>query len=119
MLVNGMLYNSEAWHAITENEIKMLEVVDESLLRALVNGHAKTPLEFLYLEAVPIRFILSSRRLCFHQTILKRDLTELTRKIYEEQKINPTPGDFSELVKDDFKIINEIQNDEKIRTYKA
>ena len=117
MLVNGMLFNSEAWHAITENEIKMLEVVDESLLRALVNGHAKTPLEFLYLEAgaVPIRYIIISRRLCFHQTILKRDIKELTRKIYEEQKVNPTPGDFSELVKNDFKIINEVQNDEKIR----
>ena len=65
--------------------------------------------------AVPIRIILISRRLCFHQTILKRDITELTRKIYEEQKINPTPGDFSELLKDDFKIIKEVQNDEKIR----
>ena len=35
MLINGMLYNSEAWHAITDTEIRMLETVDESLLRAL------------------------------------------------------------------------------------
>ena len=126
MLVNGMLYNSEAWHAITESEIKMLEHVDEALLRALVNGHAKTPLEFLYLEAgaLPIRFIITQRRLSFHQTILKRNDKELTRRIYEEQKNNPTPGDFIELVKGDFKIINEVQNDDKIRntnikTYKS
>ena len=31
MLENGMLFHSEAWQAITENEIKILEVVDESL----------------------------------------------------------------------------------------
>ena len=95
-----MLFHSEAWHAITENEIKILEVVDESLFWA---------------GAVPIRYIIISRRFCFHQTILKRDINELTRNIYEEQKVNPTPGDFSELVNNDFKIINEVQNDEKIR----
>ena len=45
MLLNGMLYNSEVWHSITENEIKMLEKVDEHLLRSLVKGHSKTPLK--------------------------------------------------------------------------
>ena len=33
--------------------------------------------------------------------ILKKDETELIRKIYETQKQNPTPGDFSELVRND------------------
>ena len=61
MLLNGMLYNSEVWHSITENEIKMLEKVDEHLLRSLVKGHSKTPLEFLFLEAgaTPLRFLIS------------------------------------------------------------
>jgi hypothetical protein len=64
MLLNGLLFNSEAWHDINDVEIKLLESVDEHLLRSLVGGHAKTPLEFLYLEAgaIPIRFILSCRR---------------------------------------------------------
>ena len=117
MLVNGMLYNSEAWHAVSEIEIRMLEAVDETFLRGLVNAHSKTPLEFLYLEAgvMPIRFIISARRLSFHQTILKRNHTELTNRIYEEQKRNPTTGDFTELIKEDFKLIGEIQNDEIIR----
>ena len=73
MLLNGMLYNSEVWHSLGETETKILETVDEYLLRSLVKGHSKTPLEFLYLEAgaIPIRMIISSRRLLFHQTILK------------------------------------------------
>merc|ERR1712115_524774 len=88
-----------------------------SLLRALVNAHCKTPLEFLYLEAgvVPIRFIISTRRLIYHQTILKRNKTELIKRIYEEQKQNPSRGDFSELIKEDFRMIDTTQNDEFIK----
>merc|ERR1712240_336844 len=51
MLLNGILYNCEAWHNISEEEIKILEKVDEYLLRSLVKAHSKVPLEFLYLEA--------------------------------------------------------------------
>ena len=50
IFVNGMLFNSEAWHDVSEKEIKMMETIDEYLLRSLVKGHSKTPLEFLYLE---------------------------------------------------------------------
>ena len=117
MLLNGMLYNSEAWHSLGETETKMLETIDEHLLRSLVKGHPKTPLEFLYLEAgaIPIRMIISSRRLLFHQTILKREDNELTKRIYKEQKSNPTPGDFVELLHEDFKLMGEEQNDDVIQ----
>ena len=87
MLVNGMLYNSEAWHALANEEIKMLEKVDEHLLRMLVKAHSKTPLEFLYLEAgaIPIRFFISGRRLLYLQTILQRPENELTKRVYLAQ----------------------------------
>ena len=62
MLINGILDNSEAWHNIREKEIKRLEEVDEHLLQTLVHGHAKTPIEFIYLEtgSIPIRYIFGS-----------------------------------------------------------
>ena len=62
MLINGILYNSEAWHNIREKDIKRLEEVDEHLLQTLVHGHAKTPIEFIYLEtgSIPIRYIFGS-----------------------------------------------------------
>ena len=83
MLLNGILYNSEAWHNLKEKEIRRLEEVDEYLLRFLVHGHAKTPLEFLYLEtgAIPIRFVIGSRRICFLQTILQKGYTKYNLKI--------------------------------------
>ena len=63
--------------------------VDEHLLRSLVKAHSKTPPEFLYLEAGAVRFIISSRRLNYLQTILKRGDSELTKKIYQAQKKIP------------------------------
>ena len=43
MLINGILFNSESWHAVTDEDLKGLEKVDEHLLRSIVNGHSKTP----------------------------------------------------------------------------
>jgi hypothetical protein len=117
MLLNGMLLNSEAWHSLSSNEIKIIESVDEHLLRGLVRGHSKTPLEFLYLEAgaVPIRFLISSRRMVYLKTILNRNDEELTKRIYNQQKLDPTSGDFYLLVKEDFNSINEVLDENEIK----
>ena len=37
MLLNGVLFNSEAWHGVSLEDIKTLESVDEQLLRSLLN----------------------------------------------------------------------------------
>ena len=110
MLVNGILYNSEAWHSISQQEIQSLEKIDESLLRFLLNSHSKAPMEALYLEigAIPIKFIISSRILNFLQTIMKRGEEELTKRVLLAQINNPTEGDFGELVKKDFQSIGVV-----------
>ena len=97
MLLNGILYNSEAWHNITNEEVKMLEKVDEYLLRSLVKAHCKVPLEFLYLEAgaIPVRFLISCRRILYFQTILKRPENELIRRVLKAQQHDVLPGDFA------------------------
>ena len=65
MLLNGILYNSEAWHGVTNVHIVKLEQLDESLLQGILNAHRRTAKEFLYLEtgAIPIRYILAQRRI--------------------------------------------------------
>ena len=107
MLVNGVLYNSEAWHSVNSQDILALEKVDEALLRFLLGSHAKVPLEFLYLEsgAIPIRFVISSRRINFLHTIIRRDDEELTKRVLTAQLNNPCDGDFTEMVKKDFTTI--------------
>ena len=116
MLINGMLFNSEAWHDLLEKEIRLLEEVDEHLLRSLIKGHAKTPLEFLYLEcgAMPIRFIISCRRMVYLHTILRRSDEELTKRVYDEQKKAPIKGDFYTLVKKDFEMVGEVIDENTI-----
>ena len=118
MLLNGILYNSEVWHSLSEAEIKILETVDEHLLRALVKAHSKTPLEFLYLEsgAIPIRFTIMSRRILYLKVLLQRDDDELTKKIYETQKENPSNGDFSELVQADLKYLSDHLTESYVRS---
>lgn len=55
-LINGMLFNSEVWHSVSESDIEQLVTIDKYLLRGLVKAHAKVPVEHLYLEtsALPI-----------------------------------------------------------------
>ena len=50
MLLNGILFNSEAWHNVSQNDLILLEKVDEALLRGLLNAHSKIPLGALFLE---------------------------------------------------------------------
>ena len=84
MLINGVLFNTEAWHGVKEADIEAFEKVDESLLRSLIKGHPKGPVAALYgeLGQTPVRYIWASRSILYLQTILKRDQKELTNKIF-------------------------------------
>ena len=83
----------------------------------MVKGHSKVPLEFLFLEtgAIPVRFMISSRRLNYLQTILKREDDELTKRIYRAQVNDPSPGDFIELIKNDFRMIGVEFDERKVK----
>ena len=108
MLMNGILYNSEACHGVTKNHIKNLETIDEDMLRKFPKAHKKTPKEFLYLEtgAIPIRWIIAQRRINLFKHILEKDKNLLIRKVYEAQKETPTSGEFVQLVEKDITNLN-------------
>ena len=110
MFINGILTNSEAWHSISKQNIEDLEVRDRMLLRYIMGAHAKVQTEFLYLEsgAKPLQHVITSRRLLYLQTILKRPQTELVRQVYEAQKDNPVRGDWINPVEEDLKIIKMV-----------
>ena len=120
MLINGCLFNSEAWHGVSESDLKILEKVDESLLRGILKSHSKIPLEALYLEtgSLPIQFILASRRLMYLHSILQRSTEELVRKVYDVQKEDSSPGDFVQLVSEDKAMINLSMSDVEIERLK-
>ena len=49
-LINGMIYSTEAWSKISDNELHRLEQVDFALLRSLVEAHSKCSMAFILLE---------------------------------------------------------------------
>ena len=116
-LVNGCLYNSEVWHSLTKKDIYELEKVDQCLLRSLVNAHAKTPLEHLYLEmsVLPITYIITIRRMIYLQTILTRSENELIYRIYNAQKEHPVKGDWWNQVCADFVMLDIELNELEIK----
>ena len=86
---------------ILPDDIEIFTRVDESLLQELVNGHFKVAKDTLYLEtgSLPNEYIWADRRLINLQIILKRDKTELTRRVYEAQKRIQNMGISSNLFK--------------------
>ena len=122
MLLNAMLFNSEAWHGVSDTDIEQLEKVDEALLRGLLNGHSKTPSESLYLETgcIPIRYIIKSRRMSYLHNILKKDKEELVREVYDAQRDDPKDGDFVLIIRKDAENIDfEIDENEITKMKKA
>ena len=100
MFINGILYNSEAWHGVNKSHIDQLSKVDHQLLRSVLSAHSKIPTEFLYLETgvLPVKFVISSRRLNYLIEIHNREDHELIKRIYIKQRQDPVRGDWSELV---------------------
>jgi hypothetical protein len=116
MLINGTLFNSEAWHGITLPQIKAFEKVDEALLRGILASHSKGPVPALYMEVaqLPVRFILASRRILYLHNILHRNEKELIKKVYNAQKADPSKGDYCKLVESDMNMIDLKLTDQEI-----
>ena len=117
MFINGVLFNSEVWQAATKTEIADLEKIDNQLLRTICKAHAKTPVEFLYLETgcVPLRYVIASRRLKYLHHIINREDKELIKRVYNAQKTTPSKGDFAELIKTDIKLLGDDMDEETIQ----
>ena len=107
--INGILYNSEAWHCLNQEHIEKFELVDKFFLRSLFNSHAKTSSAYLHLETatIPIRYIKASRRLNYLHNILTRKENEVLSRVYFAQKTKPLQGDFVKLVESDLLLINQ------------
>ena len=96
MLINGILYNSEAWQSISDGEYKQLEEVDNHFLGKLLGAHSKTSTAFLHLETgtLPIRFVIANRRLVYYFNIMSKPESELIHRVFKAQMLSPTKGDW-------------------------
>ena len=114
--IGGILFNTEAWYGLNENEMQEFEMIDNILLRKIFKSHSKVAKEALYLElgVLPMRFIIMARRVNFLYYILKLDKKELLSKFYHSQKLNPSKNDWTTRVKRDMEILSINLTDEQI-----
>ena len=61
ILTSSLLFTAEAWHNVTDQDLKRLEQVDISLLRGIMNSHSKSANVFHYLEtgSLMLRYLLT------------------------------------------------------------
>ena len=64
---------------------------------------------------LPLRFIVASRRLNYLHNIISKDDNELIKRVFEAQKQQTTKGDWIELIKGDFQLIEEQFNEDNIK----
>ena len=89
-LVSSLVFNCEAWYGLTLKQVKVLEKVDENLMRKVKGCPSKTPIHLMYLELgwPPLRFTIQSRRLNFLKYMLNQSESSLVKQVFNEQKSN-------------------------------
>ena len=105
LLISSVLCNSEAWHNLTELDLRTLEKADENLLAKILETPITTPKEMLYLElgVTPARFIIKSRILNFLKHILDEPSDSLIVQVLNAQLKYPTRNDWGQTVIEDLK----------------
>ena len=116
MLLNGILPNSEVWYNVTDDHITLLESADNDLMRKIFKAHSKTAIELFFLETakIPLRFVISKRRLMYYWHIMHQSEDELIRKVYDVQGAVYTKGDWFQMIKSEKDKYNIISSDEEV-----
>ena len=108
LFLSSILLNSEAWYGLTVADVEQLEIVDQALLKKILDAPCSTPSPSLYLElgCLPIRFIIKTRRLMFLHYILNQEEDSLMLRFFNAQLSNPVEGDWTEQVEKDLQDLN-------------
>ena len=102
-LINGILCSIEALYGLKISHIEKLEKCDHDFFRQLFKSGAGTPVESFYLatNTLPIRHIIIGRRLLFLWSILNKSESDLVRKCFAAQELNPSKNDLITTFKED------------------
>ena len=106
----------ESWHKLYKHQIEALEDVDNSFFCQLFNSHTKTCKEVYLIESgkVPIRVLLSMRRIMFWWHILHVKKSDMLFQVYNVQTISSIPGDWVRLLEVDKEWFKITLSDEEI-----
>ena len=96
LLINGMLYSTEALANLSAKHISQLEECDNLFMRRLFEAETGTPIESFHLETStwPIRFIIWGRKLMFYWSILNKSDNELVKQVFNAMRDFPEHNDW-------------------------
>ena len=96
LLLGGLLTNAESWINVTKNDLDTLEKPDVTLQRRIFSSSGNPCKTFMMLELaiVPVRFVISKKRLQFLHYILNESTTSMIRNVYEALKNDSRKGVF-------------------------
>ena len=116
-LISKLVYSSEVWYNITNDQYKKLEEIDEMFMRKIFNLPRSAPRVSLYAECgkLPIRYIIKTRRLLYYWHILHLEEKELVYKFYLGQKLKPSRNDWILTVQKDMHEIGLQLTDREIK----
>ena len=97
MLRGSILYASETYYNLTENQLRSIERIEEGFLRKILKTTKGCPIVQLYLETGqwPARFAIQKSRLLFLKTILAEDEQSMVSKFFYLQLQRPSRGDWA------------------------
>jgi hypothetical protein len=105
--INALCVNMEAWHNVLSKDIEVYTNLDHYLMRQILGAHSKVPIELLYLEtsAIPMEYVIASRRINYLRHIASRSNSELVKRVYNAQRQNPEKGDWCVRVEKDMAMV--------------
>ena len=108
MLRSSILYGSETYYNLKENELRALERIEESYMRQLLGTTKGCAIVQLYLELghTPARFGIMKLRLYFLKTILEQEKSSLISKFFYLQLENLTKSNWAATCLNNLKEIN-------------
>ena len=99
----SVLYASETYYNLRENELRSIERIEESFLRQLVSTRRFCKISLLYLEfgVWPARFEIKRLRLLFLKYILNQNVDSTIYQFFQSQRRSNLKGDWVTMCKDD------------------
>ena len=84
MLRPSILYASEMYYNLKENEIKRIERIEENFMRKILNTTKGCPIVQLYLTLgqIPARYEIKKMKLMFLKYILEQSEKSLLKKFF-------------------------------------
>ena len=108
MVRSSILYASEMYYQLKENEVRQLERIEEQFMRKVLNTTKSCPIVSLYLTLghIPARFEITKMKLLYLKHILSENEGSMIRKFFHLQLEMPTKGDWASSCLKDIKDLN-------------